>query len=1181
MSDHFGKIPIQPQSPAEPGTPGAMQNKSSRRSSKNTDGRGIRLWLGLCLALLAVYSLGGFFLVPYYLGKVVPSKLYTNTGFTLKSEKITFNPYTLNLRADNCALLYDGEDKKKNFLTLKSVKANLDILSLFRNSLVCNTISLEELIINIVRKDNGSYNFEKLLGEKGRILPSGIIDFSSLPFFFSFNNIKVKKGKINFLDRPTGKTHTMVNIELTLPTWSNIPFHTDTYIQPRFSAIIDGSPVTLTGKTHINSNNTTGAATKLSCKINGLDLSLYADYLPFKLPLIISEGKAKGIIELNFNPTATQNNNLWASFDLQIANAHLFNHNRSLSLTTSTINIAGDIRPLSKSFHITNIAVKDPLIISHGESILKNTTDLLALNSKKPAGLPRNKDVFSLHLEKLTMENGTVKLFTKKGEKTATAIWNSVQLAVKNCSKPLSAPKKDRLESFSFKLSGQNPVSSASFSWHGNIQAKNTISGKLSLKSFAIQEIFDFFIPTKKLSGKGQCNIKGELTLQRTKPTSEKIGVTLANARISLHNFTLYDGITEFLSTPTSVISSFNSKENSVNFGVIAIEDGLLRLPDKNMPAFLKQFTKKNCNFKQLDFSGKTIFLSKNNKPFLTLPRVSLNIKTGEKEQSAIEQHNISLAAHTINNGSIKAVGKMQLTPFSLLLDTKFTDLPSRKIFSIFANSHPLTKINGRLSGGGLLHFPAKEFAGTLSVTNGSYGENIHWQKATATNIHYARNPFKLAINTVDIINSQFPWKLSRNNPTPLQKLSEMLRKNFPDIAHGKNSPAAEPPLKINNIIFHSGKIHFSDKRLIPPWRGKINDLQGTISHIQSSPTQNSSPYQFSGTLGGTDFSIDGNTTFFTKTASGSSTFKLNNCPLKLFEQQLHQHTDLNPDPGLFTIRVDTNLAGAEIKRSGALTINKGRANSTNSDSGLALALLTGIEDTFTINFDYTETASDNNPLFDEMLAHFQTLVVKSTVSPLLLAGEDYKNLIDNEFIEFKPGKSTVTDNGLKNLNSYAALLKTHPHIGLEISGAIDKSKDFPAMLEELNAKEYNRVDTENKKRLALWREKQKEYEQRLKERENVIDSDGKIVEADIPAEILSKFVALQPAPVKITKKMSAELARQRAEVVQHFFSRQPGLDPNRILINKKSSPKQIEQRQIHGVNIILRAFKKDSGKGD
>ncbi len=44
------------------------------------------------------------------------------------------------------------------------------------------------------------------------------------------------------------KTHHVKDIELALPAISNFPYQSDTYIHPRFSAVVNGSPVKLTGE---------------------------------------------------------------------------------------------------------------------------------------------------------------------------------------------------------------------------------------------------------------------------------------------------------------------------------------------------------------------------------------------------------------------------------------------------------------------------------------------------------------------------------------------------------------------------------------------------------------------------------------------------------------------------------------------------------------------------------------------------------------------------------------------------------------------------------------------------------------------------------------------------------------------------------------------------------------------
>ncbi len=96
---------------------------------------------------------------------------------------------------------------------------------------------------------------------------------------YSFNNIQVVDGRVDFHDGPKGAHHRIAGIQLSVPFVSNLKYHVNRYITPSFAAIVNGDAVSLKGwsKPFKESLETT-----FEIVVSDLDLPRYLEYLPFR-----------------------------------------------------------------------------------------------------------------------------------------------------------------------------------------------------------------------------------------------------------------------------------------------------------------------------------------------------------------------------------------------------------------------------------------------------------------------------------------------------------------------------------------------------------------------------------------------------------------------------------------------------------------------------------------------------------------------------------------------------------------------------------------------------------------------------------------------------------------------------------------------------------------------------------
>lgn len=228
------------------------------------------------LAILAVYSAAGFLGVPPVIRILVSKNLSQTLHRTVTIEKVSFNPYTLVL--DLKGFFISDRDQKSEFVSIKDIIIDLDMMSVFKRSLILSELRVDRPSIRFARFPDNTYSFSDLLKGDNK---------KKEPFFFSFANIQVNNGRVIMKDIPVNKTHTAQDIIIALPFISNMAFYSNVFVQPRFQAVINGTSFCLKGKTKPFSES---LETSLTLNLQRINIPYYLSYLPSKRQFTVQSG---------------------------------------------------------------------------------------------------------------------------------------------------------------------------------------------------------------------------------------------------------------------------------------------------------------------------------------------------------------------------------------------------------------------------------------------------------------------------------------------------------------------------------------------------------------------------------------------------------------------------------------------------------------------------------------------------------------------------------------------------------------------------------------------------------------------------------------------------------------------------------------------------------------------------
>jgi len=227
---------------------------------------------GFWLATLVLfYALSGFLIAPPILKAVLEKKLPEILHRPVAIETIRLNPFALSATVEG----FNLADKEGGpFIAFKRFYVNLELLSIVKRALIVQSLALENPTLDFSRIDEQTFSFSDLLAAPETSEPAPT---AAEPALFSINNIEIKGGTIHFHDLPKQVNHEITNLQLAIPSISNLPTRVEVTVQPQFTAVVNGTPLDLGGGSKPFAES---KATAVNVKMTGIDIPAYLAYIP-------------------------------------------------------------------------------------------------------------------------------------------------------------------------------------------------------------------------------------------------------------------------------------------------------------------------------------------------------------------------------------------------------------------------------------------------------------------------------------------------------------------------------------------------------------------------------------------------------------------------------------------------------------------------------------------------------------------------------------------------------------------------------------------------------------------------------------------------------------------------------------------------------------------------------------
>jgi len=240
----------------------------------------------IVLLLFFLYTIVGFFILPPYLKKLAMEKLSEQLGRKVIIESVSLNPYALS--AVIKAFEIKESDGSTTFISFGRLYVDLRAISIVKGIPVIREVRLEQPHLHLVRREANRYNFSDIMERAQAVDEASVPKQPGKTFSFSVSNIHIIDGNIEFEDLPVKSKHEITQINIAIPFISNLPTYVESFVQPSFSALVNGSPLNARGTTKVFSDS---FETSFDIALKDLDIPYYLGYAPTMLNVNVLSGR--------------------------------------------------------------------------------------------------------------------------------------------------------------------------------------------------------------------------------------------------------------------------------------------------------------------------------------------------------------------------------------------------------------------------------------------------------------------------------------------------------------------------------------------------------------------------------------------------------------------------------------------------------------------------------------------------------------------------------------------------------------------------------------------------------------------------------------------------------------------------------------------------------------------------
>ena len=988
------------------------------------------VWL---VILVAVFALLGFFVLPPVAKSVAISQASKALHRPVAIEDIRVNPFAMTLDVDGLSIKErEGEEV---FVGFDHFHADLDAASLLKGGIVFSEIQLVNPQARIVRLKGGRFNFSDLVDEFAN-KPKTEEEQDS-KFNFSLNNIQISGGKLVFDDRVVGEKHEAVDITLALPFVSNMEYAVQTFVEPAFSAVVNGAALQAKGK---SKPFTESMDSELVLDLSGVKVPGYLVYSPVKPPVRLASGTLDTALSIVFHNG--QKASLQVSGTASLKNFDIRENDGGALAKFKKLDIAlGKSDVLAQNFVVDRIALDAPEVnVRIDPQGRLNLTTLQAASST-----PSQKAVQAT-------EKSTKKLPAKKLRRQAK------QRAVKG--KAAAARQTPTVAPQTAEIPAQDAAQ------------KTAEISEIPAQAGAASAQARTEAPSDADSSLGQPAGGVAATAPREAGAEAADGGT-ANADPATASTT--DSTSQAASGEASRKASAPAQTLVWSLGELDMTNGLVHVLDESRGTPIKtQIGDFDLNLKHLDSKGAE---PSELKTFFRLNGAGEIVVHGK-----VEPFNSAADLNVI----IKSLDLLPLQPY---FGSQFNIALTRGQLTADGTLQVQQSTNKRAgageAGGSALEgkFAGQATLGNLrAVDKISSQDFLRWKSLYFGKVDVIFNPLTITVGEIAL--SDFFARVIVS-PEGRLNLTQIVRQDgvaaspvpSPEVAAAQADAAANankvenkgegeasapvpaksanaaplPPIRIDKITLQGGNVRFTDNFVKPNYTANLKKVGGNVTQLSSTP----------GTIASLE--LRGSYNNIAPLTISAKINPLLNKPYLDLQAEVKgvELTSLSTyaakyagyaiEKGKLSLTVNYKIENDQLQAQNRVFIDQLTFGDTRSDSPdatslpvkLAVSLLKNRNGEIDLDLPISGTLSD--PEFSVgglVVKVIVNLLTKAVTSPFALLGSLFDGGEEMSMVAFDPGRANISETMQKRLENLVKALADRPALQLEITAVVDPEND-------------------------------------------------------------------------------------------------------------------------------------------
>jgi hypothetical protein len=963
---------------------------------KGPRARRIGKWLA---GLIVGFGLLGYLAGPPLMKWLLVKQLSAELQREVSIEKIDISPYALSARVAGVSV--KAEDGKE-FAGFDELFVNLSSFSLFQFGAVVDEIRLQGPRVAVTRTGEGKYDISDLL-EKW-LKPS---EPSPTPRF-SINNIQIIGGKALFDDQPMGRAHTVSDINLSIPFISSLPYQAERLVEPSFSAVVDGAPFALKGRSkEIFEGN---LESELNLDLDRLDLAGFQPYLPSSIPIRLKAGTLDTELRIVFKELSEKVFSLTVVGSAHVSGFDMNEANGAPLMAWNRLDVDIDNADLiNRRFAVKRVLLDgmEPFVAvsRDGEMNWLRLVEQIAAGAggevKEPAAKAPEWSV-----EEVRLTNGKMHWQDESTVRPTSGDVLDIDVAVGRIDGTLANPIEISEATYRVDLGDRMRI--------GRVAAKGVridLRGhRVDVAEAGTQEIRALLVRNKE----GKIEWLSSPVLKTVRKARED----LSDERpwqVSVTKLTVDDVVArvEDRSTTPAAVQTID--------GFSLAAENLSTEPGKKGTLSLKSRINQKGSLK-VDGSVQLM-------PLLT----ALKVETQAIPLLPLQPYFTSFLNIALTRGQVSSSGEVTAEMGKEGLNATY---------------------KGSLTLGDL-----------LAVDKVNNADFLKWRSLHLGGIDFRLQP--MAVNVGEVALSDFYSRLILSKEGRLN-LQDIVRKpeggaqqlaGTPDqaapVASAEKAAAAKPqaaplPIRIGKVTLQGGTVNFSDFFIKPNYTVNVTKVAGRVNGL-SSAADTVADLELRGTYAGSaPVQVIGKLNPLAAKSFLDIKAEVKGVDLVPFSPYSGKYAGYNIEKGKLSLNVAYKLENNQLTAENKLFIDQltfgdkvESPDATTLPVNLAISLLKNNRGEIDLNLPISGSLDDPDfSIGGLVIKVIVNLFVKAVTSPFALLGSMFGGGEELSNIEFGPGRAAFGDDATKRLESLSKALRERDSLKLEITGRADPEVD-------------------------------------------------------------------------------------------------------------------------------------------